>query len=245
MFFVNKHFKLIINKFIQKNFFLSDIYYKYKFFKKRREIIRSSEKDSIYNDKLPKFFVIGHNKTGTTSIHQLFKKNGYKSLHFEYGFLSHKIKMNFLSNMPLLTGIEESHLYSDIECPNGLSYDYNLFPQLDLQNPNSYFIYNYRNVEDWINSRLKHNFGTYLFNCKKNLQKYYGLKFSSDKDVIDYWKNLYYNHESYVKKYFEGKPNLIFLNIDDENSKKDFCKHLKKLGFKINEETLGEFNKTF
>ncbi len=241
----NSKLKLIINTFIQKNLFLSDLYYKYKFIKRRRKTIKSNNKDLIYNSKLPKIFVIGHNKTGTTSLHKLFEKNGYKSLHFEYGFLSHKIKMNFLSNMPLLNGIEESHLYSDIECPNGISYEYNLFPQLDLQNPNSYFIYNYRNIDDWISSRIKHNFGTYLFNCKKNLQKYYGLKLGSDKDVIDYWKNLYFKHEGYIKKYFAGKSNLIFLNIDDEDSKKNLCKYLKELGFKIKEETLGEYNKSY
>ena len=47
-----------------------------------------------------------------------------------------------------------------------------------------------------------------------------------------------------VKKYFEGKNNLIILNINDEKSKSDFCTKLREIGFEIKDKTLPHSFKT-
>lgn len=206
--------------------------------------IRCTKLNTIFDNSLPKIFVIGHNKTGTVSLHKLFINNGYKSYHYENELLGRIIKQNFLSNAPLLEGIEDAHLYSDMECGWGLSYEYNLFPQLDLQYPGSFFIYNYRDIEEWILSRTAHEKGLYINRCIKNLNTFYGYNFKKYDDIHNHWRSHFKRHETMIKKYFEAKKNLIILNLNEKKSKLDLCVKLKDIGFKINESELPHRHKS-
>ena len=221
-----------------ENFFLFRQRQKIFLYINNKQKIKCNIPNTFYYDSLPRIFVIGHNKSGTNSIYELFINNGYKSYHWEKDLLSHKIKQNFFSNSLLLRGIENAHLYSDIECGSGLSYEYNLFPQLDLQYPGSFFIYNYRDITEWLVSRTNHDNGKYINRCIKNLNNIYGYNFNNYDDIYKHWKSYFYRHQSMIKNYFKDKNNLIVLNLDNTESKIDFCRKLKNIGFKIKDSTL-------
>ena len=80
-----------------------------------------------------KIFVIGFNKTGTTSFHNLFKKVNIKSIH---------------TGRPVLNYIHKYNAFSDGYHVNFHKY-YNAYP-------NSLFILNTRPIEKWLLSRYKH-----------------------------------------------------------------------------------------
>ncbi len=189
-----------------------------------------------YFEKLPKVFVIGHHKTGTYSISNLFQNNGYKSFHCEQGRLAKKILENLKNCNSLLHEIEDVHLYSDIEFAANI-YAYSLFPLLDLQYPGSYFIYNFRNIDDWIKSRINHNNGFYAKECLRVLKSYHP-HIKTEDALIEHWKKFYIRHENSIKKYFTDKDNLIQVDLDNPESKENLCKKLKEIGFSIKENTL-------
>lgn len=87
--------------------------------------------------KAQKVFAIGFNKTGTTSIHQLFKTHGYRASHArEWRNTRHpSIFMKY-------------DAFSD-----GVPDD---FRRLDKQYPGSKFILNVRDLDTWIDSRINY-----------------------------------------------------------------------------------------
>jgi hypothetical protein len=82
--------------------------------------------------KYNKVFVIGFNKTATSTFHILFQKNGLKSQHDDSQW-----------------NTDEYQCFSD----NGNKRDWK---KLYAVYPNSYFILNTRPLDDWIRSRAKH-----------------------------------------------------------------------------------------
>lgn len=186
----------------------------------------------LYDKKLPKVFVIGHNKTATRSIDLLFKLSNYRALHWDKENLAKTIRSNFKSNLPLLTYIDDYHCYSDMEI-SGEFYAYELFPLLDLQYPNSLFIYNKRNVSKWINSRKNH--GTYANAYQKKFNSRNPKKLRTIEEVEQHWKQFFANHEKNILTYFKDKDNLIQVDIDSEQSQQDLILHLRNTGFKIEE----------
>ena len=189
-----------------------------------------SRPKGIYDNNLSKVFVIGHNKIATRSIDYLFKLSGYRAAHWEYNKLAMIIASNLKSNLPLLSYIDDYHCYSDMEIA-GEFYAYELFPLFDLQYPGSLFIYNSRNVEDWIKSRLNH--GNYVHQYRERFNSRNPKKLATKREVVQHWKQFYGAHEKRVLEYFKNRSNLIQLNIDSIQSQQDFITRLSKEGFKI------------
>jgi len=185
-----------------------------------------------------KIFQIGLNKCGTCSLHTLFKDYSNPKIscvHWDYGKLSLTIQNNFLNNRPLLHEYDDIIFFSDMEC---IFYDvnnnaniieaYKYFRILDAQYPDSKFILNTRNIESWINSRLKHK--GYLSVLENNNIKHtpnnycyisYYMNYYSIFDtasIISIWKNNYENHVSSVREYFASRPNdLIEYDIEKDS----------------------------
>lgn len=84
-----------------------------------------------------KVFCIGFNKTGTSSIHQLFLELGLRSYH---GYYSH-----FPVGDPLF---KQFQCFSDG--------DEHPFELLDRSYPGSRFIVTTRRLDDWLVSRIRH-----------------------------------------------------------------------------------------
>ncbi len=84
-----------------------------------------------------KIFCIGFNKTGTSSLHQLFLVLGLRSLHGYY----HKLPVT-------------DPLFAAYQCfSDGNGHDFAL---LDRSFPGSRFILTSRPLEDWLVSRIRH-----------------------------------------------------------------------------------------
>ena len=180
--------------------------------------------------KYNKIFVIGLNKTGTMTIHYLFESNGFKALHwcipsdpkYKRNSVEESVIYNLKNNNNLLDKEldEKFQVFSDIQ---NLSTNFKL---LDKQYPNSLFIYNYRNVNSWILSRLNHSRGNYL----NYWRKYNKKRHLSDTEVIEEWINLHRTHHEKVMNYFKNNKNIIYYNIEEESLEQ----FINKLPFKLN-----------
>ena len=193
---------------------------------------------------LPKVFVIGHHKIATRSIHRLFRIDGYRAIHWKGGRIADTMLKNLRTSQPLLTGIDKSNVYSDMEClhKNGeFFYGHRLFPILDLQYPGSLFIFNTRNLESWIKSQLAHKskkHGPYVRRVRKGLNALNPDRQITTEDVIEMWRKTWHQHENEVNKYFSGKSNLIKVNIENPESKKLLIHSLKQHGYQLTSDDL-------
>lgn len=181
-----------------------------------------------------KIFQIGFNKCGTTSLHNFFLNNRLKSIHWDNGRLAKKMKLNFDSGLPILTGYEKYDCFTDMESQSDNIFIYlTHYKELDRQYPGSKFILNIRNREDWVESRLNHR--NYLEVCKKI--------YKTDKDgVISIWINDWEKHLSDVTDYFKNRPDdLLIFDIESESDKLiDFMSKFLNLSTT----TFRQYNKT-
>ena len=151
---------------------------------------------------------------------------------------------NLRTSQPLLTGIDKSNVYSDMEClhKNGeFFYGHRLFPILDLQYPGSLFIFNTRNLESWIKSQLAHKskkYGSYVRRISKGLSALNPDRQITTEDVIEMWRKTWHQHEEEVNKYFSDKSNLLRVNIEDQDSKRLLIHSLKQHGYQLTSDDL-------
>jgi hypothetical protein len=165
-----------------------------------------------------KIFQIGFNKCGTTSLFHLFKKNGIKSVHHSFNGvkISKVIYDNLHKGLPLLDSIDDFVFYSDMEWGQQL-YAYKLFRELDNQYPESKFILNIRNVDNWLKSRLNHQ--RYM---AKDMKR---LNLTMD-EVLDYWVQDFISHNESVNHYFKDKPKKLLVFDIEKDDPKNICTFL-------------------
>lgn len=186
-----------------------------------------------------KIFIIGFNKIATKSFHKFFVHNNIKSVHFHafrisdgrhiipkplrannditnrHMSLANYFLYNKSKNKPLLHGLDE-----DIVCFSDMTDDAtatdakDFYKQLDIENPNSKFILNIRNVDDWIKSRTNHT-------CSGLLNKHCKFYDCTKEEVIKIWKKIYFAHIEDVKKYFKNREkDLLIYDIDKDQPEK-------------------------
>lgn len=185
-----------------------------------------------------KIFQIGFNKSGTASIYHYLKSEGFNSIHWDDGHLSKKIKRNYEQGIPLLTGYESYQVFTDMEHreENGEAFysAEKYYKELDAQYPGSIFILNYRDLDKWLMSRRNHP--GYL---QKTMN---GLGFN-EAQVIQLWTQEYHQHIKAVKEYFQGKDNLIVIDLDiDRNDK--LSSELKRFDITLSQKNLPHTHKT-
>jgi len=166
---------------------------------------------------LPKVFLIGYNKTATCAFHEFFLNNHYNSIHWKNNmdFLAKRMKSNYIMNLPMLHGIDYYDFYSDFSyCENNEYIEGNeYFQELDEDYPNSYFIMQYRPLDDWINSRLNHI---------KNGKKDYPIRIARSLDlpninmVLDLWEEQWNITHKEMIQYFNGYDRFLPINIAEE-----------------------------
>lgn len=161
----------------------------------------------------PYIFMIGFNKTGTKSLSNLFAKSGYPVVHWDHNELVSKMLENMAAKRKLLAGYDRSFkVFSDLilsseeEIVEGNSF----YRTLENDYPNSVFILNNRNTENWLTSRTNHAHGTFL---KRQLGI---LGSGSVEDAHELWRNQKLTHEREVREHFKDKPEK-FLELDIES----------------------------
>lgn len=176
---------------------------------------------------LVKVFLIGFNKTATTTFHKFFLRNGKKSVHWKVDgrLVAVDVAKNMASFKDPFSGYDEYEVFTDLECVNDKRFPllevYKWFSSFYAWHPKAKFILNTRNVDDWISSRLKHGEGRYL----EWYLYHYGVK--KKEDVVLKWRLDFYQHHYNVLKFFEDKPgSLLVYDIDRDNPEK-ICSFMK------------------
>jgi len=171
----------------------------------------------------PKVFFIGFNKTATTSFHCFFKKNGCKSYHYTYSdeidypfnCLAWKMEDNLKKEKNILKEIDDADVYSDMCYIDNKFYLHEAnehFKKLDKDFPNSYFIFQTRPLNDWIQSRLYHQKGNFY---KKLLHN-----FKSEKDLVESWRRTYDYFYKNITSYFKNYNRFIQFDISKDHIEK-------------------------
>ena len=200
-----------------------------------------------------KIFCIGFNKTGTTSLQNLFSGSGFKvapQTPFEYNFNSYKFG-NFSTFINMIKeDYPHCNFYQDV--PFSLP---NFYKTLYQEFPDAYFILSTRTTpEMWYNSlcsshqksfpnryntpsEIEHNYKGWVFD--------YLTKGLGSPKYDPYNKNIlieaYNNHNNGVKDFFKGNNNLIEINL---STPKDFNKLEQSLGIKFTPTSFPHLNKS-
>ena len=192
---------------------------------------------------MKKVFLIGMNRCGTKSFHELFKESGYRSHHYsclckgQATILAQKMKENEESFHPLLFEIDDAHVYSDMfwhredEWIDGVKY----FKKLYREYPDSYFILQTRNMYTWLKSKRNHKKGAYIKRCCEH------WNMTTDQ-MIDWFEKDRIEHHANVHKFFEGKENFLEFDIEKDNIS-DLIQFLKP-SFFLDEKHWGHHGKT-
>ena len=143
-----------------------------------------------------KVFCIGFNKTGTSSLHAIFKELGYKSFHDpKWIWFTYRRQTRELSKY---------NCFCDGRLPD--------FVWLYQTFPNAKFILNTRSIQNWLLSRYNH-----IERNKKN-KSYSGNTLGNDDKNMTRWiveRNQYYH---LMLKYFDfGHQNNTILDLEGES----------------------------
>ena len=165
--------------------------------------------DTISKNKL---FFIGFNKTATTSLDHLLKKNGYNTIHWMTGeiFLAKQMQMNVDAALPILQGVDEFSVYSDFTfVSNEIVIEGNKFyKELHREYPESWFILNVRNIDSWLLSRLRHPTFAERYAMAMDL---------TIPELVDYWRMLKIQTETEIIEYFQHSSKFRVFDIDSES----------------------------
>jgi hypothetical protein len=215
------------------------------------------------HDKL-RIFQVGFNKCGTLSLYNLFQNYctpTITSVHWNRGYLARDIHDNILKGCPPLSGYESYSAYFDMECFRthnekiswvSIAKDY--FDLLDINYPNSKFILNTRNIDNWINSRIRHmcDFSPMRYGYTERLTssvpylEYHKQAYDVDsiEKLIPIWREEWNTHHDNIITHFTYRPNdLLVFDIEQDPFSKlqDF---FTQCGFNFSIDKLPHDNKT-
>jgi hypothetical protein len=142
-------------------------------------------------------FCIGQNKTGTYSLHLAFQQLGIKSIH------EHKVTKEAL----------DKHARGEEGILRSVTCDYQavleqlwrpgIFKFLHEEYPGAKFVYTYRDIEDWVDSRIVH----ILHNRITKVGTWTEIDTKT-------WRQEYKKHENMVRNAFDGMGHkLLCINI--------------------------------
>lgn len=164
---------------------------------------------------LPKIFLIGFNRCGTKSFHHFFEANGISSVHCAGGERKDNIACTLSKRLWTSNPLGRFSAYravSDmIYVGDNCHIEANaFFRELDHRYPDSYFIFNDRNLDDWIRSRYKFKNGYFA----QRQSTYLGI---ATEELGAYWTRAYHAHRAAVEAYFAGRGNLLHFDIAEDD----------------------------
>lgn len=169
-----------------------------------------------------KVFCIGLNKTGTSSLHEAFRILGLKSVHFkdENGNnIKDLLIANYLNHRDILHQLSHYDALSDWDRP---PYTFDIVKKFDEHYPNSKFIVNIRDIEDWLNSREKH-----VIKNQKIKEKQPDMNITWLKIDRDAWRNEYNEHYAAIDAYFKNREeDILYFDVTQGDDWKKLCPFL-------------------
>lgn len=201
-----------------------------------------------------RIFLVGHNKSGSRSLHHFFMANGLRSVHFDQGRLAVTMDRNRMLGRPLLEGYERFEAFGDMESihhgehcpyrssiasvPGRILHAYLWFELLDLQYPDSLFVYNTRPMADWLESRLQHASGFYAESYRHLLCLNLGKDDLSLSELRLHWAKDLRRHEHNLRSYFGDSKRFIELNLSDHNFGDHLAEFLEGHAYAISSRTV-------
>lgn len=149
---------------------------------------------------MPRVFGIGLNKTGTTSLTRALEILGYSALHNDAD-VEEAMQHAHREHAPLLTYASDADAYLDIRAVE------RWFDLLDQQYPGSHFVLTTRDLDSWLRSREQHVLKN---RARAESGEYDGQWLSVD---LDDWRREWHEHHDRVRSYFDGRANLLELDI--------------------------------
>ncbi|MFD1795046.1 hypothetical protein FQV27_14780 [Paracoccus aurantiacus] len=184
---------------------------------------------------LPKVFVIGFNKCGTTSLHRMFRRAGHESSHHRHACadgrivkIARQIDQNARDERPLLSGIDDAQVYSDMDlCERRVKLSgISRFRGLDADYPGSRFILNTRDPLNWVRSRCRHFAGGYLD------RSMFQARIADPSVMRAVWLAEWHEHHAAVQTYFAGRPNQLLVFDIEQDSALPLIRFLPEYGLK-------------
>lgn len=166
---------------------------------------------------MKKIFFIGMNRCATKSFHFLFKGSGYRSFHYSCSgnhksiILAEQMLHNINNFYPILRGIDESNVYSDMFWHredmwiDGVKF----YEELYNDYPDAYFILQTRDMKDWLVSKNNHKKGDYIKRCGKYWHK-------RDEEMLKWFEQDRNEHHEEVLSFFKNKNRFLQYNIDSD-----------------------------
>lgn len=163
-----------------------------------------------------KVFGIGLNKTGTTSLHEALTVLGYRSLHWGGPEVRQRVERAAEARLPLLEYLPGYDAFSDIWALS------KAFDLLDRQYPGSRFILTTRDVDGWVDSRIRH---VERNRKAREVGQYTGTFLEIEEDL---WRAEYDAHHARVAAYFRGRGDLLVMRVTDGDGYEVLCPFLDK-----------------
>ena len=190
-------------------------------------------------NNLPYIFIIGFNKTATRSLNHFFESNGFPGVHWDHGLLARAMQKNLIEEKKIFAGYDHHYkVYSDMTFVN-----YSIFIEanehfriMDRDYPGSYFIYNNRDTEKWLTSRMNHNIGD-KHSLVARSQSIYNTKHEANLKEI--WRTRKQRFEQDIRGYFSGCERFLEIDVEKDEvclsisnllGMKLDCSHWKTLG---------------
>ncbi len=160
-----------------------------------------------------KIFLIGFNKTGTTTIHKFLRANHIASAHFRARerIIALEMSRNIGRHEDVLHGISGFTAYSDFTFATadvwleGSKY----FATMHAHYPRAYFILNDRDVDTWVESRSGHD------NLMERAMAFHGG--ATVENVKAIWRAEFEAHRSAVLSHFADNPRFLRFDIGKDD----------------------------
>lgn len=147
---------------------------------------------------------------------------------------------NCLSNKKILDGYDNRfNVFSDLCFTNfNIHIEANrFFRVMDRDYPGSYFIYNTRDTERWIQSRLNHSYNDVTLKSR-----FFSIFNTTDIEVLKkIWRNEKSQFEFELREYFKNSSKFVTIDIESDNVSEAMSSFL---GLKFNEEHWRKLNVT-
>lgn len=165
------------------------------------------------NKSHEKYFVIGFNKTATSTLHNLFLKNNLKSQHKKSEFWN----------------------TSKYDCFSDITSGHQIWKELDKKYENAIFILNVREMDKWLISRFKHGL--------RNKVKPNWAYPCTPQRCIEWIHSREKIHLEILNFFSEKPHKLIIINIDRKGWIKYLCSQLHFKNTNIDSTNIHKTNK--
>ena len=148
-----------------------------------------------------KVFIIGFQKTGTTTLETILKESGYRVAGGDKNLVKFEDKEKL--KVYIKNQLDQYDAVQDMAWPLVYRELYELYP-------NAKFILSYRDPESWIKSVVK-----YFAKIKNTMhQKIYGVPFAEGNE--ERYLEVYNSHNKDVLDFFKDKGDFLFMDMKSD-----------------------------